>query len=626
MDRIDLEAATKQQNSIERLLRGERDDDIDTELSLPLDKTPTTKKRQLVRPYLIAQAIVKEVFQALPEVFEQQLGTADNRLELLEGAAKEEDTVFGAKEDISTNSELLGDNICRTRNEYSAVDPASTHPLANPIRNRGSMTVPTHVKHHTQEDFPRDFLRQSTQANARYDGTTEVMTMDEIEEQNGQRRKDREKWRGSESWAYLEDPWKFVRRGNEPLFTADEQRKGLQLELMDALFSRPSDPDLDLYLDRGLPAIICWVGLIGLRLSKFATHHEEAVTLTRVLIECVWTCNLSPSAKVGDVLESCYRRRIFKNPYRNGALDDISSINLRTYIGSVRISIYLLNILYNHTAPRFNGTEDLNEALSMQVSQAEENMRIKKPEAEPDVGKGPFYNVSDFSLEHLQNLGELQIQWTPYWDEHLELETKGRAITLKLYWFSPCLARYFRVVGLYDGFERDHSMDRVEEIYRTLDLVLNPNGDSVKSKKQYGKLKAPEWLSLLAYENAMTPNGEDAVRASLSRFQEDRGLDRPKYCCEIEDHLEPFTVGPIVERITHLEFPFYYQRLKELRSYMDSRQPRGLRALWRDRRNTNAYYTFWLVIIFSGIGVLLGFCTLAVAIIQAWAQLQTLHE
>ncbi|KAL8922780.1 MAG: hypothetical protein Q9172_003414 [Xanthocarpia lactea] len=625
MDQIDLEAATKQQNSIERPLPGEQCDDIHTELSLPSDKIPPTKKRQLVRPYSIAQAIVKEVFQALPEVFEQQLGNADNRLELLEGAAKEEDTVFGAKEDIPTDSEHLGDNVCRSRNEYSAVDPASTHPLANPIGNRGSMTVPTDVKHHTQEDFPRDFLGQSTQANARYDGRTEVMTMDEIEEQNGQRRKDREKWRGSESWAYLEDPWKFVQRGNEPLFTADEQRKGLQLELMDALLSRPSDPDLDLYLDRGLPAIICWVGLIGLRLSKFATHHEEAVTLTRVLIECVWTCNLSPSAKVGDVLESCYRRRILENPYRNGALDGVNSINLRTYIGSVRIAIYSLNILYNHTAPRFNGTEDLNEALLLQVSQTEENMRIKKPEAEPDVGRGPFYNVSDFSLEHLQNIGELQIQWTPYWDEHLELETKGRAVTLKLYWFSPCLARYFEVVGLYGGFEQDHSEDRVEEIYRTLDLVLNPNGDSVKSKKQYGKLEAPEWLSLLAYEGAIIPSGDDAVRAPLSRFQEDGGLDRPKYCCEIEDHLEPFTVGPIVERITQLEFPFYYQRLKELRSYMDSRQPRGLRALWRDRRNTNAYYTFWLVIIFSGLGVLLGFGTLAVAIIQAWAQLQTLH-
>jgi len=73
------------------------------------------------------------------------------------------------------------------------------------------------------------------------------------------------------------------------------------------------------------------------------------------------------------------------------------------------------------------------------------------------------------------------------------------------------------------------------------------------------------------------------------------------------------------ERISYSQFPIYADRLRELRTYMDSQQPTGLRALWKDRRNSNTYYTFWFVTIFGTLSVFLATCALAVSIAQTWA-------
>ena len=94
------------------------------------------------------------------------------------------------------------------------------------------------------------------------------------------------------------------------------------------------------------------------------------------------------------------------------------------------------------------------------------------------------------------------------------------------------------------------------------------------------------------------------------------------YCLEKQDHLllqwSPDGKLPH-ERISYSQFPIYAHRLRELRTYMDSQQPTGLRALWKDRRNSNTYYTFWFVAIFGSLSVFLATCALAVGIAQTWA-------
>lgn len=72
-------------------------------------------------------------------------------------------------------------------------------------------------------------------------------------------------------------------------------------------------------------------------------------------------------------------------------------------------------------------------------------------------------------------------------------------------------------------------------------------------------------------------------------------------------------------------YPEYEDRLRILRAYMDTKKPKGFRGLWRDKRDTYSYYTFWGVIIFGGISVLLGLLSLIASVLQTIASWKALE-
>ena len=117
----------------------------------------------------------------------------------------------------------------------------------------------------------------------------------DIEKEKEQRQSLRSRWQGEGGWKHLEDPWKTLRQANGPLFdpSFDEQRKNLELELVDAIFSVTGDSFLDNYFSRGLPAISCWIGLVGLRLIDINVGSGLAFRFIQVLIECIWVCSSS---------------------------------------------------------------------------------------------------------------------------------------------------------------------------------------------------------------------------------------------------------------------------------------------------------------------------------------------
>lgn len=138
-------------------------------------------------------------------------------------------------------------------------------------------------------------------------------------------------------------------------------------------------------------------------------------------------------------------------------------------------------------------------------------------------------------------------------------------------------------------------------------------------------------MSLLANSQLGTWDAEQEIRdfsetaPKLSRFM-DKSLTS-SYCFETRDHLlfRLSKRGSLPhERLSYSQFPAYAARLRELRAYMDAQKPKGLRALWRDRRDSNTYYTFWFVAIFGSLSVLLATCALAVSIAQTWATFHTL--
>lgn len=172
---------------------------------------------------------------------------------------------------------------------------------------------------------------------------------------------------------------------------------------------------------------------------------------------------------------------------------------------------------------------------------------------------------------------------------------------------------------------------REYEICSTWSIFFTSKGAEKMSRKEYEKLKAPKWMSLLAHSELGTWDSEQEIQEesdnspALSHFMGKSTLS--DFCFETQDHLLTRWTNPgktARERLSYSQFPIYGDRLRELRAYMDSQQPKGLRALWRDKRNSNTYYTFWFVAIFGSLSVFLAMCALAVSIAQTWATFHTM--
>ncbi|KAL8787364.1 MAG: hypothetical protein Q9213_002247 [Squamulea squamosa] len=605
------------------------------------------------RMYRLAQVVTERLLRSLKLLVHQELQNSESVFELLEPSSAQGHTAADAGAiTYETGSKLGvgsggrgGDmiwNKLSTRNQLSddqlqaEVEAADAQPR-NGHGERKLRQDNTQQPSLTIKPVPEYALR------------VVVMTKEEVEADNERRRSIRGKWGAGQNLGFLEDHWKNLWRRDgddaEPLFRrcTNEERQGLQLDLIDALFSVPNAHkfELELILRRGLRAISCWVSLIGLRLSKLCgelpykyndqtsgIYQCPASRQIQVLIECIRVCNTSSSSSLGDVLISCYRRGVLQQPTFKGGPNCIhASFRLRIQFRQVRVAIYLMHILYKHKVPMLAESEDLSEAWSATIAVAELAMRHKRKQLVMDMGSEPFLTVSDLNLKDLQELGRLRIEWTSYWDEHLELETKRSINVLKLYWFSPRLSEIFSATGLCGELEEDDRMQGMEEISLTLNLLLTSKGDDEDSRKRYDQLEAPSWLQLLAHERLGTWDPESDLDTTcgshkrLSNFWNEDGTDMTSFCYEMKDHWRlPWPTSRDLRRITFAQYPIYYQRLRDLRCFMDAQQPRGLRALWRDNRNSDAYYTFWIAFTLGVLSVLIAFLALVAAVVQAWSQ------
>lgn len=69
------------------------------------------------------------------------------------------------------------------------------------------------------------------------------------------------------------------------------------------------------------------------------------------------------------------------------------------------------------------------------------------------------------------------------------------------------------------------------------------------------------------------------------------------------------------------EFPLYGERLLVLRKLL---KPTGLRGLWKDKRDSLSWYTFWAVVFLGMTGVVMGLVQTSLGAVQAWASVQAL--
>ena len=70
--------------------------------------------------------------------------------------------------------------------------------------------------------------------------------------------------------------------------------------------------------------------------------------------------------------------------------------------------------------------------------------------------------------------------------------------------------------------------------------------------------------------------------------------------------------------VYHLErdFPMLGPKLDFIHQSIRQHNPKGLRQLWRDQRNTLTWYTFWAVVFIGGMGIILTIAQVVIAALQ----------
>jgi hypothetical protein len=73
------------------------------------------------------------------------------------------------------------------------------------------------------------------------------------------------------------------------------------------------------------------------------------------------------------------------------------------------------------------------------------------------------------------------------------------------------------------------------------------------------------------------------------------------------------------------DFPVLRQRIAILQHQLTHVKPRGWRAIWRDRRDSAQWYTFWAVIMFGSVGTLLAIMQTVLQGVQTFRSDQALN-
>lgn len=64
------------------------------------------------------------------------------------------------------------------------------------------------------------------------------------------------------------------------------------------------------------------------------------------------------------------------------------------------------------------------------------------------------------------------------------------------------------------------------------------------------------------------------------------------------------------------DFPMMQSKLDFLNTIIQHKEPRSFSQLWKDKRNTHQWYTFWAIIFYGTLGLVIALAQLAVAVIQ----------
>lgn len=169
------------------------------------------------------------------------------------------------------------------------------------------------------------------------------------------------------------------------------------------------------------------------------------------------------------------------------------------------------------------------------------------------------------------------------------------------------------------------------EVVRTWSFLFHGVNER-KIRSRYGKLSLPKWTreylgheyfpDLLRSPNANPSALENGLLAPQLDLKYVLGKGADHVCHDVQQHLHKHLHKYNVSKkggYRYDLFPLFSERIRDLREYMDRNEPRTLKGLWKDRRNTLGFYTFWIAALFGTASIFLAAFSLAVSVAQTWA-------
>jgi len=177
----------------------------------------------------------------------------------------------------------------------------------------------------------------------------------------------------------------------------------------------------------------------------------------------------------------------------------------------------------------------------------------------------------------------------------------------------------------------------------------NPYQESVKRKKKSGSptlLQIRSFIELAVMKLHLKSLKSKKRRATIRTLLKDSKGERCELPIDCLKQLDPLGRNANNEGIEddqssdldeeeHLGFqakvsyaahPMLTERVKILIDYMEKQKPKGFIALWKDKRDSSSWYTFWAAVIFGFVALVLALASLAVLAAQTWATFQGLNK
>ncbi|KAI9880107.1 MAG: hypothetical protein M1830_005352 [Pleopsidium flavum] len=414
-----------------------------------------------------------------------------------------------------------------------------------------------------------------------------------------------------------------------------------------------------------LHAVLRGVVIVGRCLQRRLYHPEDGSP------PLPWTLRRLRAA--------CYRRRLFDYPFLEGgvnieraAVEDRVTRNIK-WLYRVVCATNMWDKFESLTSDE--ATEWAAQNLDTPVHELFKRCSDKVNGARLFTrADGPSFPSRDINVRTLRELGGLELRWTDNYADHLKLSSTSQGKRLYIFWNRTP----YDLNNL--AYYHTHS-HQTDELSRTYALIFGPSSSAArKAGKKLAEfspstnttsLNASTSQSRSPYTAVMTfrqPNGSvewrdvhllrDPAKSILEAYMafpvppEEECIFGGYFFYPFADESKTAPkIGGIIKWgqpssssvLLHIEgilrncyrleeyedfdtYPVFQDRLRELKAFMDSRRPSGFLALWKDKRDTLQWYTFWAVLVVGSLSIFLAFASLAVSTAQAVAAFRQLDQ